>query len=141
MQHLEPRYTMVKESTLDLGNKIIAGSCYKTIKISKSEQVSFILPKQLIAMQRLNDGYASSKYLIYIFRTGDQDDLVLKTTISGVIPKIDLLCWCCGANRVKKVLKLLDEIKSQGLEFKDLSNEYWIHQHARIRTGRQLIVP
>lgn len=140
MQKIEITYTIVKESILGIiGNKIIAGSCDKTIKINKLEQVSFILPKQLIAMRRFNDSDVGFKYLIYIFRTLDFIDLT--TAVPGVVPKVDLLCWCYGANRVKKVLKLLNAIKSEGIDFKNLSNEYWVHQNARIQTGRALILP
>lgn len=140
MQKTEVTYTIVKENILGIiGNKIVAGSCDKTIKINKLEQVSFILPKQLIAMHRSNDSDVGFKYLIYIFRTGDFINLT--TAIPGVAPKVDLLCWCYGANRVNKVLKLLEAIKSQGIDFKTLSNEYWVHQNARIQTGRVLILP
>ncbi len=136
-------YTMIKETRLkdQIGNKVRAGSWYKAVNINHQEQILVVLPQQLIAMQRWMGGlYGTSKWVFYVFRTGSNKDEV-KNMLTGVYPKVDLLFFCYGTTRVKKTLKIIDQMKKLGLKFKDLSNEYWIYQHARIQTGKPLILP
>ena len=42
---------------------------------------------------------------------------------------------------MKRTLKLLDELAYLGIEFTALSDNYWLHQNARIQTGKPLILP
>ena len=136
-------YTIIKETRSEdlLGNKIVVGSWYKTIELSHQNKIRLILPQQLIGMQRWEGGlYGTSKWVFYVFRTGSNKDEV-KNMLPGVYPKVDLLFFCYGVTRVKRTLKIIDQMKKLGLKFKDLSNEYWIYQHSRIQTGKRLILP
>ncbi len=135
-------YTIVKETRLEncLSNKIVAGSWDKTVDLNHQDKIRLILPQQLIGMQRWEGGfYGISKWIFYVFRTGNMSNV--KNTLSGVYPKVDLLFFCYGATRVKRTLKIIGQIHKSGIEFKALSNEYWVHQHARIQTGKPLILP
>ena len=98
-----------------------------------------VFPKQLIAMQRWQgDFFGTSKWVLYIFRTGSKEHC--KNLVPGVFPKVDLLFFCFGATRVKRTLKLLDELTNLGIEFSALSDNYWLHQNARVQTGKPLIL-
>ena len=91
-------------------------------------------------MQRWIGGlYGTSSWALYIFRTGKKFDC--KNIIPGVFPKVDLLLECNGATRVKKTLKIIEQIDKLGIEFRSLSNQYWLHQNSRIQTGKPLILP
>jgi hypothetical protein len=76
---------------------------------------------------------------LYIFRTGSKE--YCKNLIPGVFPKVDLLFFCFGATRVKRTLKLLDELTNLSIKFSEFSDDYWLHQNARIQTGKPLILP
>ena len=135
-------YTIIKEKRLEnrLGNKIVVGSWHKTVDLNHQDKIRLILPQQLIGMQRWEGGcYGTSKWIFYVFRTGNMTDV--KNRLPGVYPKVDLLFFCYGATRVKRTLKIIAQIHNSGIEFKALSNEYWLHQHARIQTGKPLIPP
>lgn len=70
-------YTMIKETRLrdQIGNKVLAGSWYKTVNINHQEQILVVLPQQLIAMQHWKDDlYGTSKWVFYVFRTGNNND-------------------------------------------------------------------
>ena len=134
--------TIVKETRLEnrLGNKIVAGSWYNTVDLNYQDKIRLILPQQLIGMQRWEGGfYGTCKWIFYVFRTGNITDV--KNTLPGVYPKVDLLFFCYGATRVKRTLKIIAQIHRSGIEFNAISNEYWLHQHARIQTGKSLIFP
>jgi hypothetical protein len=134
----DQQYTIIKETRIEnqIGNRIRAGNWFKS-KTTNQDQIRLVLPKQLIAMQRWEGGsYGTTKWVLYIFRTGDK--LRSKNIIPEVFPKVDLLFFCFGATRVNRTLKIIDHL---GAEFKNLSNEYWLHQNARIQTGMPLILP
>lgn len=135
-------YTIIKETRVadQIGNKIRAGNYCQRIDINRQDQLCLVLPKQLIAIQRWQGSlFGTTKWVLYIFRTGTKDSC--KNLVPGVFPKVDLLFFCFGATRVKRTLKLLDELAEFGIEFSRLSNDYWLHQNARIQTGKPLILP
>ena len=142
MNHISQiTYTIIKETRLEdqIGNRIRVGNYYQKINISRQDQMCLVFPKQLIAMQRWQgDFFGTSKWVLYIFRTGSKEHC--KNLVPGVFPKVDLLFFCFGATRVKRTLKLLDELTNLGIEFSALSDNYWLHQNARVQTGKPLIL-
>jgi Protein of unknown function (DUF2840) len=135
-------YTIIKETRLEhqIGNKIRAGNYCHKIDLNRQDRMCLILPKQLIAMQRWQGGlFGTTKWILYIFRTGSNKSC--KNLVPGVFPKVDMLFFCLGATRVKRTLKLIDSLTNSGIEFAELKDEYWLHQHARIQTGQPLVLP
>jgi len=136
------QYTIVKETREDdkIGNRIRFGNCAKTLQVNLKQVIQLIAPDELIAMQRWQGGlYGTTKWALYIFRTK-----IFKhgsSFIAGIFPAVELLFFCSGATRVKRTLSMLYQFRDLGIEFSNLNNEYWLHQNARIQTGKSLILP
>ena len=136
------RYTIIKETRLDdqIGNKVRFGNRLRTMQINTKQVIQLISPEELIAMQRWQGGlYGTTKWSLYIFRTKTFNQG--HSSIVGVFPKVELLFFCSGATRVKRTLEMLYRFRDLGIEFSKLNNEYWLHQNARIQTGKPLILP
>ena len=141
MELLAGKYTIVKE-TIDkdsLGNRIRYGNIIKTIRRNKY-RYSVVTPNEIVIYQTWNGGiFGTTKWHLYIFKTSDAK--YSSSKIPNVFPKVQLLLFCFGAHRVKKILALVNEIKATRLNLNTLKLSYWVKQNARLQCGKKLLLP